>query len=70
MGGYSWAQLGGDSLGAVQFARRVSDACGVNLPASFVLDKSQTLEATAAHVQALVRCSFVPLYCQCYQYCL
>ena len=56
LGERSWAQLGGDSLAAIQFARRISEACGVNLPVSYVLDKSRTLGAIATHVQSLVRC--------------
>lgn len=44
-------------MAAVQFARRVSNACGVNLPASFVLDKSHTVESIIARVEALVRCA-------------
>ncbi|BDA45159.1 Carboxylic acid reductase [Coccomyxa sp. Obi] len=54
MGGRNWAQLGGDSMAAVQFARRVSNACGVNLPASFVLDKSHTVDSIIARVKELV----------------
>ena len=58
--GRSFAQLGGDSLAAIQFARSVGELCGVNLPVSFVLDHSHSLGAIAAHVQELVRCAHVP----------
>ena len=39
----SFGQLGGDSLAAIQFAREVSELCGVSLPVSFVLDHSHSL---------------------------
>ncbi len=42
-GNASFGQLGGDSLAAIQFAREVSELCGVSLPVSFVLDHSQSL---------------------------
>ena len=64
LGERSWAALGGDSLAAIQFARRVSEACGVSLPVSYVLDKSRTLDGIASHVQALVRC-----VCVCHGIC-
>ncbi len=51
----SFAQLGGDSLAAIQFARYVGELCGVNLPVSFVLDHSHSLQAIADRVQELVR---------------
>ena len=66
LGERTWAQLGGDSLAAIQFARRVSEACGVSLPVSYVLDKSRTLGAVAEHVQALVRC--VPCFPALFSY--
>ena len=44
----SLAELGGDSLAAIQFARAVSDAAGVALPVSFVLDRSHSLSAIIA----------------------
>ena len=50
----SFSQLGGDSLAAVQFARHVSELCGVNLPVSFVLDHSHSLQAITDHVEQLV----------------
>ena len=40
----SFGQLGGDSLAAIQFAREVSELCGVSLPVSFVLDHSHSLK--------------------------
>ena len=52
--GRSFAQLGGDSLAAVQFARHVSELCGVNLPVSYVLDHSHSLQAIIDHVEELV----------------
>ena len=39
----SFTQLGGDSLAAIQFARRVDDLCGTHLPVSFVLDHSHSM---------------------------
>lgn len=56
IGSRSFAQLGGDSLAAIQFARYVGELCGVNLPVSFVLDHSHSLQAIADRVQQLVRC--------------
>lgn len=55
--GRSFAQLGGDSLAAIQFARSVGELCGVSLPVSFVLDHSHSLGAITSHVQELVRCA-------------
>ena len=55
VGGRSFGQLGGDSLAAIQFARYVGELCGVNLPVSFVLDHSHSLDAITSHVQELVR---------------
>lgn len=55
--GRSFAQLGGDSLAAIQFARYVGELCGVNLPVSFVLDHSHSLQAITDRVNELVRCS-------------
>ena len=52
--GRSFAQLGGDSLAAVQFARHVSELCGVNLPVSYALDHSHSLQAIIDHVEELV----------------
>lgn len=52
----SFGQLGGDSLAAIQFARYVSELSGVNLPVSFVLDHSHSLQAIIDKVTALVRC--------------
>jgi hypothetical protein len=60
--GRSFGQLGGDSLAAIQFARAVSELCGVNLPVSFVLDHSHSLGAITAHVQGLVRCAVKCLF--------
>lgn len=54
IGGRSFAQLGGDSLAAIQFARHVSELCGVNLPVSFVLDHSHSLQAITEHVEQLI----------------
>ncbi|BDA50881.1 Carboxylic acid reductase [Coccomyxa sp. Obi] len=54
IGSRSFAQLGGDSLAAIQFARYVGELCGVNLPVSFVLDHSHSLQAIADRVQELV----------------
>ena len=59
--GRSFAQLGGDSLAAIQFARYVGELCGVNLPVSFVLDHSHSLQAITDRVNELVRCSSVLL---------
>ncbi len=53
--GRSFGQLGGDSLAAIQFARYVSELCGVNLPVSFVLDHSHSLQAIIDRVSSLVR---------------
>ncbi len=44
----SFAQLGGDSLAAIQFARSIDDLCGVPLPVSFVLDHSNSLAGITA----------------------
>ena len=44
----SFAQLGGDSLAAIQFARTIDELCGVPLPVSFVLDHSNSLAAITA----------------------
>ena len=44
-GDSSFVQLGGDSLAAIQFTREVNDACGVEMPVSFVLDHSHTVVA-------------------------
>lgn len=55
VGTRSFGQLGGDSLAAIQFARYVGELCGVNLPVSFVLDHSHSLQAIEARVQELVR---------------
>ena len=48
----SFAQLGGDSLAAIQFARGIDDLCGVPLPVSFVLDHSNSLAAITAKARA------------------
>ena len=48
----SFVQLGGDSLAAIQFTREVNDACGVDMPVSFVLDHSHTLTAIITKVSA------------------
>ena len=48
----SFAQLGGDSLAAIQFARAIDDLCGVPLPVSFVLDHSNSLAAITAKARA------------------
>ena len=53
--GRSFGQLGGDSLAAIQFARYVSELCGINLPVSFVLDHSHSLQAIIDRVSSLVR---------------
>ncbi len=50
----SFAQLGGDSLAAIQFARAIDDLCGVPLPVSFVLDHSNTLAAITAKVRTCI----------------
>ena len=69
----SFGQLGGDSLAAIQFARHVSELCGVNLPVSFVLDHSHSLQAITEHVEQLTRQAALPFYliyrccCQCFQ---
>ena len=52
--GSSFMQLGGDSLAAVQFARGVSDACGVELPVSFVLDHAHSLTSIVDKVQLCI----------------
>jgi len=44
----SFAQLGGDSLAAIQFARSIDELCGVPLPVSFVLDHSNSLAGITA----------------------
>ena len=46
-GGSRFAQLGGDSLAAIQFAREVDELCGTSLPVSFVLDRSHSLQDIA-----------------------
>ena len=43
-GSSSFNQLGGDSLAAIQFAREVDELCGTNLPVSFVLDHSHSMQ--------------------------
>ncbi len=53
--GRSFGQLGGDSLAAIQFARYVSELCGVNLPVSFVLDHSHSLQDIINKVTTLIR---------------
>ena len=54
-GSASFGQLGGDSLAAIQFAREVSELCGVSLPVSFVLDHSQSLRSIVN--KACARCT-------------
>ena len=49
-GSSSFTQLGGDSLAAIQFARRVDELCGTHLPVSFVLDHSHTMADVAMKV--------------------
>jgi acyl carrier protein len=51
----SFGQLGGDSLAAIQFARYVSELCGINMPVSFVLDHSHSLLDIIDKVEQLVR---------------
>jgi acyl carrier protein len=51
----SFGQLGGDSLAAIQFARYVSELCGINMPVSFVLDHSHSLQDIIDKVEQLVR---------------
>jgi fatty acid CoA ligase FadD9 len=48
----SFAQLGGDSLAAIQFARSIDELCGVPLPVSFVLDHSNSLAGITAKARA------------------
>ena len=48
----SFAQLGGDSLAAIQFARTIDELCGVPLPVSFVLDHSNSLAAITSKARA------------------
>ena len=50
----SFGQLGGDSLAAIQFARHVSELCGVNLQVPYVLDHSHSLQAIFDHVEQLI----------------
>lgn len=50
----SFLQLGGDSLAAIQFARYVSELCGVNLPVSYVLDHSHSLQAITDYMEQLI----------------
>ena len=50
----SFGQLGGDSLAAIQFARHVSELCGVNLQVPYVLDHSHSLQAITDHVEQLI----------------
>lgn len=52
--GRSFGQLGGDSLAAIQFARHVSELCGVNLQVPYVLDHSHSLQAIIDHVEQLI----------------
>ena len=47
-GGSSFGALGGDSLAAIQFARAIDDLCGVPLPVSFVLGRTNSLDAITA----------------------
>ena len=54
----SFAQLGGDSLAAIQFARAIDDLCGVPLPVSFVLDHSNSLAAITAKARGRYRLWF------------
>ena len=51
----SFAQLGGDSLAAIQFARAIDDLCGVPLPVSFVLDHSNSLAAITAKARGTLQ---------------
>ena len=56
----SFAQLGGDSLAAIQFARTIDELCGVPLPVSFVLDHSNSLAAITAKARAAATGSNMP----------
>lgn len=55
-GSSSFTQLGGDSLAAIQFARRVDDLCGTHLPVSFVLDHSHSMADVVKKVCRPCRC--------------
>ena len=52
-GGSSFGALGGDSLAAIQFARAIDDLCGVPLPVSFVLGRTNSLDAITAKARLL-----------------
>ena len=55
----SFAQLGGDSLAAIQFARTIDELCGVPLPVSFMLDHSNSLAAITAKARRTLKLSLM-----------
>ena len=59
----SFAQLGGDSLAAIQFARTIDELCGVPLPVSFVLDHSNSLAAITSKARAAASGSDICIIC-------